>query len=93
MEACAQSQVIPPEKGHKLKLSVTLLLAHAHVSQGIQNGSIKWLALPSWMLSYNRVINNRWAIGLHSDIIIEDFAVESKSRSSHANNVLERSYP
>jgi len=69
----AGAQEAEPVQDHKHALSI--LLAHAHISQGIQNGNTKWLALPSWMLAYNYRISEQWTIGLHGDIIIEDFEV------------------
>jgi hypothetical protein len=80
-------------EAHKHRHMVSVLLAHAHLSQGVQNGDTKWLALPSWMLSYNYLVNEKWAIGLHSDIIIEEFEVEANVRSGGDGETLERSYP
>lgn len=91
----AQNTTSTSEEDHKPKHKhvVNLLLGHAHLSQGIQNGDTKWLALPSWMLSYNYMVSNEWAIGFHSDIIIENFQVEANARSAGDREILERSYP
>jgi hypothetical protein len=78
---------------HKHRHMVSVLLAHAHLSQGVQNGDRKWLALPSWMLSYNYMVSEKWAIGLHSDIIIDEFEVEANLRSEGSGEILERTYP
>lgn len=73
--------------------SVGLFLSHTQISQGIQaNGNRKWLSLPSWGINYNFKFNQKWAVGLHIDIVVEDFAVEQHLKSSN-NDVLERSYP
>jgi hypothetical protein len=37
-------------------------------------------------------IQRKWAIGLHNDIVLEDFAVRRTFKSSNGQ-VLERSYP
>lgn len=76
------------EKGYK----ITLALGHAHVHEGIQDGKEKWLMMPSWAFNGDYVINKHWAVGLHNDLILEDFTVEE-----HLNNeehtILERSRP
>ena len=41
------------------------------------------------MLDYNRVLNSRWFVGLHSDIILQSFEVVRSSDQS----ILKRYYP
>jgi hypothetical protein len=73
--------------------SITILIGHTQISQGIQeNGNRKWLSLPSWSLNYNYFFNREWAVGLHSDIIVEDFQVEEHLKSG-SDKIIERSYP
>lgn len=73
--------------------AITLLVSHTQISQGInENGNRKWLSLPSWGLNYNYIFHPKWAIGLHNDIIVEDFVVEEHLKSS-SNENLKRSYP
>lgn len=70
-----------------------VMISHTQVSQGIQaNGNKKWLSLPSWGINYNYKFSPKWAIGLHNDIIVEDFAVEEHLKSN-GGKILERSYP
>lgn len=73
--------------------SIGFILSHTQISQGIQaNGEKKWLSLPSWGINYNYKFNQKWAVGLHNDIVVEDFVVEQHLKSS-GGEVLERSYP
>ena len=73
--------------------SISLIISHTQISQGIQSdGDRKWLSLPSWGLNYNYVFHRNWALGLHTDIIVEDFAVEEHLKSS-GGQTLERAYP
>jgi len=76
------------EKGYKF----TLAMGHAHIHEGIEAGEKKWLMMPSWAFNADYVINKHWALGLHNDLILEDFTVEE-----HLNNeehtILERSRP
>ena len=62
--------------------SVALLLGHTHVSQGVRENARTWLTLPSVSLDYNYLLSKKLSIGLHNDLIIENFKVEkSGSRS------------
>jgi len=79
------------EEYHKHMLS--LVLGHAHVSKGVKNERTTWLVLPSWAIDYNYFISPKWALGLHTDIIIDDFEVESGSEGNGGAITLERSSP
>lgn len=69
------------------------MISHTQVSQGIQsNGNKKWLSLPSWAINYNYKFSSKWAIGLHTDIVVEDFTVEEHLKSG-GGQALQRSYP
>lgn len=70
---------------------LSIMVAHDHVSQGVRNGERTWLNLPSFMLAYNYMISERFAIGLAGDIIIEQFEFEVDEGEEMA--VFERSYP
>jgi hypothetical protein len=75
---------------HKHSLSV--LLSHVHILDGIEGGSIRGIQRPSWMVAYNYSLNERWALGVHGDIILETFSVEPASSESE-EELLEREYP
>jgi hypothetical protein len=68
---------------------LSIMIAHAHVSQGIKDGERTWLSLPSFMLAYNYMISERFAVGIAGDIILEQFDVEA----NNLDEILERSYP
>ncbi len=64
-------------EGHHKKHAVSLVLSHTHIRSGIKNNSgDNWIALPSFGINYNYSFNEKWAIGLHNDIIVEEFIVE-----------------
>lgn len=72
---------------------LTLTFGHAHVPNAFtSNGSKKWLILPTWGLDYDFWINKKWAIGLQSDILIQNFNIEV-SEGSKKGKILERKYP
>ena len=72
----------------KKKHSIALLISHTQIAEGIENGEKEWISLPSWGIDYNYEINERWAIGLHNDIVVESFVVEHNDGTE-----IERSSP
>jgi hypothetical protein len=68
-----------------------VMLGHNNISHGIVDDKRQWSRLPSFALNYNYRFNNTWAVGLHTDIIVETFAVESQYRSDA--EILEREFP
>lgn len=72
--------------------SISILLSHTHILNGVENGGIRGINRPSWMLAYNYSLSERWALGVHGDIITETFEVEAHGSESEAD-FLERKYP
>jgi len=68
--------------------SISGLLSHTIIKDGIRDGKTEWIAFPSFAFDYNFVFSPKWRIGLHNDVILEDFIVENKDC-----NELERSEP
>ncbi|MBK0369724.1 hypothetical protein [Flavobacterium agrisoli] len=69
-----------------------LVLSHANISTGVsESGGRKWLSIPAWGLDYNCWFTEKWALGLHTDFIIEKIEVKENLNSDEA--ILERSYP
>jgi hypothetical protein len=66
---------------------LSFLLSHTYVSQGVIDGDRKWLTLPSVALDYNYFFMPKWSVGLHNDLIIENFKVEK------TEEVFERTTP
>ncbi len=73
-----------PERKH----SIALIISHTQIAEGVENGEKKWISLPSWGIDYNYEISERWAIGLHNDIVVESFVVEHNDGTE-----IERSSP
>ncbi|WP_191858231.1 hypothetical protein [Hanstruepera ponticola] len=69
--------------------SISILLGHTTIFQGFENGERKTESEPSWAINYNYMFNDKWALGLHNDIIIENFVVEKTS----GDEILERNTP
>lgn len=79
---------------HKKKPSkhaVIFIISHTQINEGLdENGEKQWLSLPSWGINYNYSLSQKWAIGLHTDIVVEDFVVNNHSKQ---DEIIERSYP
>jgi hypothetical protein len=68
-----------------------LVLSHAHVFEGLDdNGKRGVLSLASWGIDYNFFFRPKWGIGVHTDLILEDFKVEKTFGNKES---IERSYP
>ena len=60
--------------------SITASVNHSVIFNAIKDGeSAGNITLPSFGLNYTYFFNEKWAIGLHNDIIIEDFIVKEGS--------------
>jgi len=74
-ENVTEIQEDEPQKKHVLAFAIT----HTNIGTGIKNDiGDQWIASPSFAMHYSYAINNKWEIGLHSDIILEEFIVEDK---------------
>lgn len=69
---------------------VCVVLSHAYVSPAVVDGDRKWLAVPAFGLDYDYWFHRKWGIGIHTDLIIEDFFIESEA---HDEGYLERRRP
>ena len=56
---------------------LSLAMSHAHIPSGVKGDSKKWLALPAFSFDYDYWLNRKWALGLHTDVILENFLVKS----------------
>ncbi|GAA4293104.1 hypothetical protein [Aestuariibaculum suncheonense] len=81
------------ESEEHFKHQVGFLLGHSHVPSLYSDGKKEWKALPSFTLYYNYWLNDKWAVGLHTDVIIENFVVEENFASEGEATFLEREKP
>jgi len=80
IQSNAQTQLV--DKPNKNLQRLTFGLGHTSISNGEINGKTTWLPLASWSLNYDYWLNNKWAVGLQSDLILETFLVKQKSGNS-----------
>lgn len=65
-----------PHKKHAISASINHTVIFSAVKDGESRSSI---IVPSFGLNYNYVFSEKWGIGLHNDIILEDFVVKDAS--------------
>lgn len=65
--------------GELKKHVISASINHTVIFDGIKDGNSSSLTLPSFGLNYTYVFNHKWAIGLHNDIILEDFVVKQST--------------
>ena len=70
--------------GHHKKHAISFVISHTHINSGVDNETgDNWMALPSFGLNYNYNFNEKWSIGWHNDIIVEEFIVENPNPDDH----------
>ncbi len=72
--------------------SITFLISHTFLSEGVREGEKSWIVAPSLGLNYNYRFNDKWSLGWHNDLIIETFIVED-TREGNEGGTLERELP
>ena len=86
---------------HHKKHMVAFAISHTHIRAGQDNtDGNEWIAAPSFGLNYNYALGEKWLIGLHNDVIIEEVVVNSFTRplsnnssKPEADEELDRSRP
>ncbi len=78
------------DEEHSFHHAIAVVLSHSYISQGIVDGNRRWLNVPSWGLNYNYRLGDKWFLGWHNDIIIEEFVVEDTREETEE---LERDFP
>ena len=91
----AQEGSTATETEESLKNShrLTLSISHSHIKEGLKNeDGLTGITVASWALDYDYWFSNHWAIGLHNDMLLENFSVATE-RNDKEEEVLERAYP
>jgi hypothetical protein len=82
------------EEDHEFrKHQVGIVIGHTHISRGVTSEGKKFEILPSWALAYNYKFNEKWGIGFHVDMILEDFEVEKQFGRGESEEILLRQKP
>lgn len=68
--------------------SIGFMLSHTNISQGVKEDGKRWLSVPSFVFDYNYIFSEKWSVGLHNDLIVENLKIENDKEE-----VLERTSP
>ena len=91
--AASEEQHGESEITHQRHHAIGLGIGHVSIREAVVEGSVRWLSLPSFHFNYNYHFHPRWAIGLHTDLIIEEFSVEKHLEGDHQGEAIERNRP
>lgn len=69
---------------------VSIMMANVHIPNmdGV-DGQNKFSVVPAWGFDYDAWISRRWAVGLHNDLILQQYKIVKEED----HTVVERSYP
>ena len=86
LQAQEHTKAEEKEEGNKGFHQLGFMISHSSIKT-VTEGKKKWVLNPSFALDYNYWLSNRFAVGLHTDVITESFQFES------GDVVLERTRP
>ena len=67
-------------ESHHMHHALSGSINHTIIFSGIKNGEAQTsVFVPSFGLNYTYFFNSKWGLGLHNDIILEDFLVKGES--------------
>ncbi|WP_420581292.1 hypothetical protein [Reichenbachiella sp.] len=72
------AQIEEVQENEFRKHKVMFAIGHAAIPAGInRHGDKVWTILPSWALDYDFRFNEKWSVGVHTDLVVENFEYEN----------------
>lgn len=71
---------------------IALDIGHAHLFEVDESGHKGLLSLPSFGVNYTMLLNDHWGVGLHTDLIFEEYKIINEVQGED-HEVIERIYP
>ena len=86
----AQEKEQDKEKEEKYRHRITMMMANSHIPNmdGVA-GQNKFSLVPTWGFDYDFWFNGKWAIGLHNDLVLQQYKIIKEEDHTE----VERSYP
>ncbi|WEK33803.1 MAG: hypothetical protein P0Y53_15025 [Candidatus Pseudobacter hemicellulosilyticus] len=73
---------------------ITLSIGHSHIRKGLRHDETYGVSAASWALDYDYWLTDHWAVGVHSDLLLENFLVEEHiGNKDEETSIMERNYP
>ena len=64
------------EKEDKYRHRITVMMANSHIPNTVSiEGQNKFSIVPTWGLDYDFWFNKKWAIGLHNDLVLQQYKI------------------
>ncbi len=76
------------EKSYRHRLSMMMAFSHIPSANEL-NGQSSVVIVPTWALNYDYWFNSKFGLGLHNDLVLQQYKIEKKDD----NTILERSFP
>ena len=86
----AQEEKSRREQERLKRHRITVMIANSHIpSMDAVEGQNKFSIVPTWGVDYDFWFSPKWAIGLHNDLILQQYKIKEEKD----NTVIERSFP
>ena len=60
--------------------SVSFMIGHAHINTAVKDGKDnEWLTIPSFGLYYKYKLDEKWGIGVQTELLLEEFEIAASS--------------
>lgn len=78
------------QEAEKYRHRFTIMMANSHIPnmEGVE-GQNKFSIVPTWGFDYDFWFNSKWAIGLHNDLVLQQYKIIKEEDHTE----VERSYP
>ncbi|MDH4090890.1 MAG: hypothetical protein OEV74_20400 [Cyclobacteriaceae bacterium] len=76
------------EGSYPHRLSIMMANSHIPAADDV-NGKKTVFIVPTWGIDYDYWFGEKWAIGLHNDIVLQQYKIEERE----GKDVIERSFP
>jgi len=78
------------EKEEIRRHRITVMMANVHIPNiEREQGQNKFTVVPAWGFDYDYWLNRKWAIGLHNDLILQQYKIVKEEDQT----VVERNFP
>jgi hypothetical protein len=88
--ADAQEEKNDKEKEEMYRHRITVMMANSHIPKAKSaEGQNNFFIVPTWGFDYDFWLNKKWAIGLHNDLVLQQYKIVKEEDQTE----VERSYP
>lgn len=82
------SQELQNEPYHKHRLTIMMANSHIPAADNVDSQDAVFI-VPTWGFDYDYWLSPKWAVGLHNDLVLQQYKIEKKGNEG----IIERSFP